>query len=329
MNRSGHGGIFGQPFGNGGFEWIELAGALALGRPLCRRIQVLLDGSPAHTQVALDLTDRPAFGPVQTIQVINLIGAEHGVTSFIEQKPPRNQNDVVGKIPTPGLAGAEVFPKPRLVQELSCCWQDARGLSRPAKPVQPNALGQKLSCCWQDRAAAASGHGPSGVEGFDPRPEDSFRDSVASNQGFGYATYVSYRGTLAGTRRHAQASGDGSRCGAAVGRTAVHRPFAAPDISMVEKGSDSTGNAVRPCWRCRTEAGDQALDLETVIECVPRPRQMVGFHNVKPDGNAVVLFRHRHRYKDCRTGWPHSGRRRWFAGPLQYSARTYPHFTPK
>ena len=162
-----------------------------------------------------------------------------------------------------GKAGAEVFPKPRLAQELSCCWQDARGLSRAAKPVQPNALGQKLSCCWQDRAAVASGRGPSGVEGFVPRPGDSFRDSVASNQGFGHATYASYRGTLVGTRRHARASGDGSRCGAAVGRTAVHRPFAAPDISLVERGSYSTGNAVRPCWRCRTEAGRSGLGFRS------------------------------------------------------------------
>ena len=40
--------------------------------------------------------------------------------------------------------------------------------------------------------------------------------------------------------------------------------------------------------------GDQVFDLETVIECVPRPRQMVKFHNVNAGGNAVVLFRPRH-----------------------------------
>ena len=40
--------------------------------------------------------------------------------------------------------------------------------------------------------------------------------------------------------------------------------------------------------------GDQVFDLETVIECVPRPRQMVKFHNVNAGGNAVVLFRRRH-----------------------------------
>jgi hypothetical protein len=41
--------------------------------------------------------------------------------------------------------------------------------------------------------------------------------------------------------------------------------------------------------------GDQVFDLETVIECVPRPRQMVKFHNVNAGGNAVVLFRRRQK----------------------------------
>ena len=31
----------------------------------------------AHAQVTLDLADRPALGPVQAMQVIDLIGREH------------------------------------------------------------------------------------------------------------------------------------------------------------------------------------------------------------------------------------------------------------
>src|SRR6266851_545362 len=51
------------------------------------------------------------------------------------------------------LCAAEVFPEPRLAPELSCCWQDAQGPSRSAKPPPQNALDQKLSCCLQDRGS--------------------------------------------------------------------------------------------------------------------------------------------------------------------------------
>jgi hypothetical protein len=78
-----HAGIFFQPFGDGGFEGIEFAFALPLGRSLCRRIEVLLDGPPTHAQVALDLADRPVLAPVQAMQVIDLIGGEHGAISVI------------------------------------------------------------------------------------------------------------------------------------------------------------------------------------------------------------------------------------------------------
>ena len=76
-----NGGVFFQPIGDSGFKGIELALALPLRRPLCRRLQILLDGVPAHAQVPFDLADRPALGPVQAVQVVDLIGREHGANS--------------------------------------------------------------------------------------------------------------------------------------------------------------------------------------------------------------------------------------------------------
>src|SRR5712671_816283 len=43
-------------------------------------------------------TDGPALGRVQTIQVVDLFGREHGATPFIRRKPNRCQNVVVGKM---------------------------------------------------------------------------------------------------------------------------------------------------------------------------------------------------------------------------------------
>src|SRR5262249_27594164 len=73
----GDAGIFFQPFSDGGFEGIEFAFTLPLGRGLRWRIEILLDGPPAHAQVAFDLANRPALAPVEAMQVVDLIGGEH------------------------------------------------------------------------------------------------------------------------------------------------------------------------------------------------------------------------------------------------------------
>ncbi len=62
-----HAGILFQAFGDDGFEGIEFAFALSMGRGLCRSVEVLLDGPPTHAQVTLDLADRPVLGPVQAM----------------------------------------------------------------------------------------------------------------------------------------------------------------------------------------------------------------------------------------------------------------------
>jgi hypothetical protein len=93
-----HGGILFQPFGNGGLEGIEFAGAWPLGRTLRRRIEIFPDGVPAHAEMASDFTDGPALGPVQTMQVVDLFGREHGAIPFY---PAESQS----------------MPE-------RCCWQD-------------------------------------------------------------------------------------------------------------------------------------------------------------------------------------------------------------
>src|SRR5260370_14694397 len=91
---------------------------------------------------------------------------------FIRRKPNRYQNVVVGKIQSVGSSGAEALPEPRLAPEMSCCWQDAQGPRRPARPVPRNALDRKLRCCWQDREAFASDPGLVAVGGFARRWPD-------------------------------------------------------------------------------------------------------------------------------------------------------------
>jgi hypothetical protein len=54
---------------------------------------------------------------------------------------------------------------------------------------------------------------------------------------------------------------------------------------MVGKPAGNSGTAVHPYGRCRIRL---APDLETAVECVPRPRQWL---NYKTGGNAVVSHR--------------------------------------
>jgi len=69
--------IFLQPFGNLALERIEFTYALALDWPLRRSIQILLDGFPAHVEMALDFANRPVFGPVKPVQVVDLLSGQH------------------------------------------------------------------------------------------------------------------------------------------------------------------------------------------------------------------------------------------------------------
>src|SRR4051812_26646441 len=59
---------------------VELAGALAKNGPLRRLLEVLPNRLPAYLQMPFDPPDRPAFGPVEAVQIIDLFGIEHPFT---------------------------------------------------------------------------------------------------------------------------------------------------------------------------------------------------------------------------------------------------------
>jgi hypothetical protein len=238
-----------QPFGDSGFEGIELAFALPLRDPLRRRIEVFFDGSPTHTQMPFDLADRPVLGPVQAVEVIDLIGREHGATSVIRQKPLRYQDVVVCKIPTAGVCGVEVLPESRLAPELSCCLQDP-GVRHPgAKSLRRNALSQKLSCCLQDREDAVFGPELAAAGGSVGRWPGAVRDTVASNPGCGNAISADCPGIPDGIPDPPRSSGGDNRRGGAAGSQARCTPTAPADTSMAGRFVHSSGIAVRPYRR--------------------------------------------------------------------------------
>jgi hypothetical protein len=227
-----HAGVLFQPFGDSGFEGIEFTFALSLGGLLGRRIEVLLDGPPTHAQVALDLADRPVLGPVQAMQVVDLIGGEHGAISVIRQKPPVYQDVVVCKIPTAGVCGAEVLPKSRLAPELSCCLQ-APGVRRPtARPLRRNALGRKLSCCLQDRSVAVSGPERAAAGDSARRRPGAVRDTAANSLDSGIAISADYPGIPGGIPGPPRPSGDDIQRAGGAGNRDRCTPTAPADISM-------------------------------------------------------------------------------------------------
>jgi hypothetical protein len=66
---------------------------------------------------------------MQVMQIVDLIGGEHGSLPFMGRSGVSDQNDVVGK-QGPALSNQ------RLAGYLGCCWQDP-----------------ELSSCWQDGTA--------------------------------------------------------------------------------------------------------------------------------------------------------------------------------
>lgn len=61
---------------------------------------------------------------------------------FIQRKPRARQEVVVGKIPEREACAVEVFPRSRLVPELSCCWQDVAVRGPSPRSLRRNALDQ-------------------------------------------------------------------------------------------------------------------------------------------------------------------------------------------
>src|SRR5208283_3615601 len=204
------------------------------------------------------------------------------------RKANRHQNVVVGKIRTVGHGGAEVLPEPRLAPELSCCWQDAQGSRRPAKPVQRIALGRKLSCCWQDCGASASDPGLVAAGGCVRRWPDWSPGGGASTPDAGSAICGSCPDRPAGIPDQRRSCDGGYRSAAVADRPIRCRPIDRAETLMAEKPAHNSNTAVGP-YRVVALNG-QAKNLETLIEYVPRPRRWLS-SNVKTGGNAVVLFR--------------------------------------
>jgi hypothetical protein len=61
----------------------------ALARASCRRLQILFDGVPTHAQMLFDLANGPALRPIQVMQIVDLVGGEHGSFPFMGQKAMR------------------------------------------------------------------------------------------------------------------------------------------------------------------------------------------------------------------------------------------------
>ena len=56
-----------------GFEWIELAGAVAAGRRRRRRCQILGESTAANVQMTRDLAQRPFLDQVKAVNLVDLI----------------------------------------------------------------------------------------------------------------------------------------------------------------------------------------------------------------------------------------------------------------
>jgi len=214
--------------------------------PYTTLFRSLFDGPPTHAQMTFDLADRPALGPVQAMQVVDLIGGEHGVTSVIRQKPPGRQDVVVCKIRMRAACGAEVLPEPRLAPELSCCLQDSPGRRPAARPLRRNALGQKLSCCLQDRADAVVGHERADVGDSARQQRGAAPGTGASSPGCGSAISADCPGILGDTPDPPRFSDGGNRRAGAADSRADCTLIDAADISMAGSSAHSSGNAVRP-----------------------------------------------------------------------------------
>ena len=82
-------GVLLQQFGNGRLEEIQFTDAGPRRRCLRRRFQILLDSVPTHAQMLFDLANGPALHPIQVMQIVDLIGGEHGSFPFMGHKVTR------------------------------------------------------------------------------------------------------------------------------------------------------------------------------------------------------------------------------------------------
>ena len=168
--------------------------------------------------------------------------------------------------------------------------QDELHLTRGAKSVPRHALGPELSCCLQDGVAAACGPEASVAGGCGLQRQDVARDTVSNNRDCECAICAGYPCIPRGTRGRQRSSLCDIRCAAVAGTPARRRPAGGVGTSTAGSSSGNTGNAFHPYGRCRTTHNPEPRDLETGIECLPRPRQWVSPDYITRQ-NAVVLSR--------------------------------------
>jgi hypothetical protein len=244
-------------------------------------------------QVAFDLADGPTLGPIQAMQVVDLISGEHGATSVIRWKPPRRQEVVVCKIAKPPVYGAEVLPKSRLGWKLSCCLQDPGSHVPAAKFLRRNALGRKLSCCLQDRAVAVFGLEGAAAGGSARRQLGAARDTAASNPDGGSATSASCPGRPDDIPDPRRSSGGDTRRDGGAGSPGCRRPTAPVGISTAGRPAHRSGIAVRPYGGCRIlrrEIVRQDLETECRVRTASWPMALSVGDNAATI--AALSFRH-------------------------------------
>ena len=255
-------------------EWIEFADAASQCRSLRGRLEIFSDRLPTDFQMAFNLANRPSLGPVEPVQVVDLIGGEHCLSPFMQQARRRDQKDVVCKRAAREPGRAEVFQSPRSGRKLSCCLQDPSHRGRPAKPVRRNVLGPELRCCLQAGTAAVSRRGPSAAPGFGAWRLGAPPGIASSSRDSRRATCASCPGKPGGIPDRRRSFLCGIPCAVAAGNRPRYKPSAAAETWTVGSSSDNSGNAVLPSCRCRIGIPNRRQpDLETAVECLPRPRQ--------------------------------------------------------
>ena len=67
-----------KELGDGGLEGIQLTRALPGSSDLRWRDEIFGDGSAPDVQMTRDFAHRPVLGPVQAMNFVDLLGAQHG-----------------------------------------------------------------------------------------------------------------------------------------------------------------------------------------------------------------------------------------------------------
>ena len=194
----------------------------------------------------------------------------------MRQNLPTSQQDVVCKTVPAGQCEAEVLQSPRLAPELSCCLQDEWLRGRRARSVQRNALGPELRCCLQDRRAGASGRGVADAGGFGRQRRGFSFGTASSSRDCGIAIFGDCPGTLPDIRDRRRSWRGDHRRDADVGNRLRCKQSGGAGTWKAGRSAGSRGNAVHSYeWRFRIRQAwaVTSQNLETAVECLPRPRQ--------------------------------------------------------